>query len=87
MEALAGGAKVREWYEYGGNPYHFRVEQMPDKVRCGGSVEAFTRAIENAKNVRSWLDELKMAKRTKGKKALCDSRRCVKRDNHRLTKN
>ena len=68
VEALAGGAKVREWYEYGGNPYHFRVEQMPDKVRCGGSVEAFTRAIENAKNVRSWLDELRWQRELKVRK-------------------
>lgn len=59
VDALAGGAKVREWSEYGGKPYHFRVEQMPDRVRCGEDVDALTRAIGNAKNVRSWLDELR----------------------------
>lgn len=58
VDNLAGGAKVKEWNEYNGKPYHFRVEDMPDEVRSGTAVDNLTRAIDNAKNVRSWLDEL-----------------------------
>ncbi|WP_432643625.1 phage tail protein I [Acidaminococcus sp.] len=58
VDNLAGGAKVKEWPEYNGQPYHFRVEGMPDEVRNGTAVDNLTRAIDNAKNVRSWLDEL-----------------------------
>ena len=59
VEALAGGAKVKEWYDYGGEPYHFRIEGMPDAVQSGNAVDNLTRAIDSAKNVRSWLDELR----------------------------
>lgn len=62
VDGLAGGAKVREWPEYEGKPYHFRVEQMPDMVRCGEDVNALVRAIGSAKNVRSWLDELRWSR-------------------------
>lgn len=58
VDSLAGGSKLKEWYEYGGKAYHFHVEGMPDEVRSGAAVDTLTRAINNAKNVRSWLDEL-----------------------------
>lgn len=49
-------ALVREWWEYGGQPYHFQV------VRIDGDMiepEVYVRlesAIRKVKNVRSWLD-------------------------------
>ncbi|WP_297026508.1 phage tail protein I [uncultured Dialister sp.] len=62
VDNLAGGAGVKEWYEYGGEHYHFRVENMPDEVKSGKAVDTLVRAIDNAKNVRSWLDELRWSR-------------------------
>lgn len=52
-----GSAQVQEWYEYGGNPYTFRVliNEFPDSENQLGEVR---RAIENSKNARSWLDDV-----------------------------
>ncbi len=55
VKAIWDDAVVQEWWEYGGDPFHFRV------VRIGGQVspEAYPRlkrAVDLVKNVRSWLD-------------------------------
>lgn len=47
---------VTEWYEYGGQPYYFRVafnEDITDPTAINRAIEA----IYAVKNVRSWLDE------------------------------
>jgi len=51
-------AILEEWHQYGGDPYHYRIETT------GGLVDAFTYryrllpALHAAKNVRSWLERL-----------------------------
>ena len=54
--AVFQSAQVREWFEYGGRPYHFQVvlieEPMPDET----VVDNLVRAIKVTKNTRSWLD-------------------------------
>lgn len=50
-------AQVREWFEYGGRPYFFRVRF--DVTEAGFDVPTLTdvlRQIVEWKNVRSWLD-------------------------------
>lgn len=54
MEAYFNGATVEEFWEYDGDPYHFRVRfpggWTPEKVAWA------TKAINDVKNVRSILD-------------------------------
>ena len=61
MTALGLQITVQEWFQYGGQPYRFRVE-----VDFGDALVDITQTTLNqietaaleAKNVRSWLDEL-----------------------------
>lgn len=49
-------AEVKEWFEYGGDPYTFKVI-----VRNGVEpelAERFTKAVNAVKNVRSFMEEL-----------------------------
>ena len=51
-------AKVREWYDYGGEPYHFRVGEITSSVAGDETIKDVVAVIMEAKNVRSWLDEI-----------------------------
>lgn len=52
-------AEVRQWFEYGGRPYFFRIRLDVTGAAFGpeSSQDAF-RLIHDHKNVRSWLDRL-----------------------------
>ena len=52
-------AVLLEWFEYGGEPYHFRiiVSEFEDV-----DVSEFLKALDTVKNARSYLDELRMFK-------------------------
>lgn len=57
LNTLTRGASVSEWFEYGGEPYHFKInlKGVPDFDDDG---EILIFAINVAKNLRSWLDTL-----------------------------
>lgn len=52
---------VREWYEYGGRPYHFKLENI-DSDLAREKRESLIRLINLSKNLRSWLDSISYAK-------------------------
>lgn len=53
---------VEEWFEYDGEPYHFRV--YLDSAIYTQEIDERTRAsIATAKNVRSWLDSISVKSR------------------------
>lgn len=56
VEVLLNYAKVEEWFEYKGSPYHFRVSGSYGPIVNGDSLQSLVNAINEAKNVRSWLD-------------------------------
>lgn len=56
VEVLLNYAKVEEWFEYKGSPYHFRVNGSYGPIVNGDSLQNLVNAINEAKNVRSWLD-------------------------------
>ena len=56
VEVLLNYAKVEEWFEYKGSPYHFRVNGSYGHIVNGDSLQSLVNAINEAKNVRSWLD-------------------------------
>lgn len=52
-------AKVEEWFEYGGDPYYFRVVVDIEGETVSGDTQArMLRSIALHKNVRSWLESL-----------------------------
>lgn len=56
VEVLLNYAKVEEWFEYKGSPYHFRVNGSDGPIVNGESLQSLVTAINEAKNVRSKLD-------------------------------
>lgn len=60
LNAAFGGGDIMEWFDYGGEPYHFRLN-LP--IEFGGKyiskemIENFYKLLEKAKNKRSKLDE------------------------------
>lgn len=56
VDILLNYAKVEQWWEYQGKPYHFRVNGGSGALVNEEQVENLVNAINQAKNVRSWLD-------------------------------
>ena len=59
LETIYGGAIVEEWFQYGGEPYHFIVFVNDDKLKINGiryGNAELRRIINSVKNTRSWLD-------------------------------
>lgn len=49
-------AKVEEWPEYSGEPYHFRVTGITAPMNETKTINKLVRLINAYKNTRSWLD-------------------------------
>lgn len=57
VQDVLGGGHIEEWWEYGGEPYHFRVfSNAPPEDTAGH--ERLLLAIDKAKNERSTLDNI-----------------------------
>ncbi|MDD4599612.1 hypothetical protein SDC9_04130 [bioreactor metagenome] len=59
VKAILNDAVVQEWFDYGGEPYYFRV------IKINGQVTAemyprLKKAIDTVKNTRSWLEGLSL---------------------------
>lgn len=50
-------SKIAEWFEYGGNPYYFRL-YIKGTAYSPGSFQSFWRMFLDAKNVRSHLEKV-----------------------------
>jgi len=57
IKAYFGDGEVREWFEYGGEPYHFKVITSNPGVTQELAAQ-FKRAIDSSSNIRSWLDTI-----------------------------
>lgn len=55
LDNFAKGTQIQEWFEYGGEPYHFKLllKELRDLDDNG---ETIMRLINSTKNVRSWID-------------------------------
>ena len=62
FEALNIKAVVKEWFNYGGEPYHFKIDiSLEDKEITPARADELTKYIGIYKNVRSVLDELTLS--------------------------
>ncbi len=60
LNAAFGGGEITEWFDYGGAPYHFRLNlpvELGRKYINKEIIENFYELLEKAKNKRSKLDE------------------------------
>lgn len=56
LESMFDSARVEEWWEYGGDPHHFKVYVTGEPT--ASNMAWATEVIEKTKNCRSYLDEL-----------------------------
>lgn len=70
VEVLLNYAKIEEWFDYGGKPYHFRVNGSYGPIVKGKGLQNLVNAIQAAKNVRSWLDGVSFERKQTVKKQL-----------------
>ena len=67
IRALGHGIRVREWYEYGGKPYRFRLAvELTDRGLTDAEQSEILLTAEQAKNARSWLEQLIIHLTTRG---------------------
>lgn len=64
VQTIFASGVVQEWYEYGGDPYYFRVELMTPMRIIPDNLNLLVKLINLVKNVRSWLDELDFKRET-----------------------
>jgi phage tail protein, P2 protein I family len=57
VAAYFGGGEVREWYEYGGEPHHFKVISSNPSLTDERAKEFF-RILDIVKRKSSWLDTI-----------------------------
>lgn len=56
-----GYAEITEWFDYGGEPYHFSI-LTEGRLIDDAAWKRFFKALDSAKNVRSWLDEITISR-------------------------
>ncbi len=56
-------SEVKEWFEYGGEPYHFRVQTIAGDIKDLADYNKIVEAIYQYKNTRSWLDGLRFLRK------------------------
>lgn len=59
--------KLDEWFEYGGDPYHFKLEiSVRDKGLNEETLNLLTALVFEFKNVRSWLEAIHVSMASHG---------------------
>jgi len=69
LEALGLEGRVQEWFEYNGQPYHFKVEiNLLDVGLSEETLNNLENLINQYKNVRSWLESITAYLTTRNKR-------------------
>lgn len=57
IEAIFGDGYIKEWFEYGGDPYHFRAYTTNPSV-TQDNVAEFQRILSTVKRLSAWIDDI-----------------------------
>lgn len=57
IEIIFETGYIREWWEYGGDPYHFKAYTTNPAI-TSDDVEEFKRVLGSVKRLSAWLDEI-----------------------------
>ena len=57
IETIFGSGRIEEWFDYEGEPHHFRAYAGDGKVDARDLAE-FRQVLGNVKRLSSWLDEI-----------------------------
>jgi len=64
LEAAFSESWVKEWFQYGGDPYTFKVKTT-DRITSMQSIADLKKAIDTVKNTRSHLTNFEVLRRNK----------------------
>ena len=67
VQTVFESGRVTEWFEYGGEPYHFKIDLLSAPRIVQEDLEKVVRVINSVKNTRSWLDSLGFIRESEGK--------------------
>lgn len=57
VQKIFGDAVIEEWFDYGGNPYHFKV-RTSNTGATDEMIQEVTKIVKETQNVRSYLEEV-----------------------------
>lgn len=57
IEAIFQTGNITEWFEYGGEPFHFKAHTTNPAI-TQDDVEEFTRVLSTVKRLSAWLDDI-----------------------------
>lgn len=58
MASIFGSGEIEEWFNYAGQPHHFRAVITVGKSVSLETLEEFRRVLGSVKRLSSWLDEI-----------------------------
>lgn len=58
VSTIFGNARVIEWFDYDGEPYHFKIDMITGEIPSIEALNKILKAIYTIKNTRSWCDGL-----------------------------
>ena len=58
IETIFETGYIEEWYEYDGDPHHFRAYEGDGGEVGPGELEEFRRVLSSVKRLSSWLDDI-----------------------------
>jgi phage tail P2-like protein len=59
LSTIYGTARIVEWFDYEGDPFHFKVEvDVSETGIKSGTVDSITQKVEQYQNVRSQMEEI-----------------------------
>lgn len=64
VTVVFGEGSVNEWFEYGGDPYTFKIKTSA--AITGDNIDYFTKMIKRVKNTRSRLEAVEVDRTTSG---------------------
>ncbi|MBP2655900.1 MAG: phage tail protein [Firmicutes bacterium] len=66
VKAILDNAVVEEWFDYGGEPYYFRVVKIGGEMIAPDQYVRLKKAINTVKNARSHLDGVSLSRSLSG---------------------
>ena len=56
---------VKEWFDYGGEPYHFKIDGITEPLKDKKTIKNLVTVVRLSKNLRSWCDGIGFTQETK----------------------
>lgn len=60
VKAILNEGIDQEWFEYGGQPYYFRIVKISGQMPDAAIYDRLKKAIQSVKNTRSWLEGISL---------------------------